>query len=133
VKSCLDTRFFFTYYSPESPDWAKRIVESGRTPGTRLVASTVTITELVSLMTPTVGRDAVDLRIRSAKEAGVNFIPPSEEIASRAGEFALKDGDLPLADAIIAATAIDQTGGRVYTDDPHFRKISGMHIAWGKA
>jgi predicted nucleic acid-binding protein len=133
VKGCLDTRFFFTYYSPESPDWAKRIVESGHTSGARLVASTVTITELVSLMTPTVGRDAVDVRIRSAKEAGLGFIPPSEEIASRAGEIALKHGDLPLADAIIAATAIDQTGGRIYTDDPHFRRISGIHVAWGKA
>jgi predicted nucleic acid-binding protein len=132
VKGCLDTRFFFAYYSPESPDWAKRLVESGRTPGAGLVASTVTITELVSLMTPTVGRDTVDVRIRSAREAGISFIPPSEEIASKAGEIALKEGDLPLADAIIAATAIDRTGGRVYTDDPHFRRISGIHVAWGK-
>jgi len=38
-----------------------------------------------------------------------------------------------MADAIIAATAVTHTEGRVYTDDPHFEKIPGIHTLWGRA
>ena len=132
LKGCLDTRFFFTYYSREAPDWAKRVLAFGRLPGARLVASTLTITELVSLMTPNVGRDAVELRIRSAREAGIEFIPLSEELAARAGEIIL-EGDRPIADAIIAATSLAHSSGRVYTDDTHFQSIPGIRVVWGRA
>jgi len=36
-------------------------------------------------------------------------------IASRAGEISLKDKTLPIADAIIAATALDKTQGEEST------------------
>ena len=98
-----------------------------------MVSSTITVTELVSSMTPGVGLDAVQLRVGSAKDAGIRLIPPSEEIAGHAGEIILKDRDLPMADAIIAATAVTHTEGRVYTDDPHFEKIPGIHTLWGRA
>ena len=98
-----------------------------------LVSSTITVTELVSSMTPGVGLDAVQLRVDSAKDAGIRLIPPSEEIARHAGEMILKDRNLPIADAIIAATAIAHTGGRVYSDDPHFEKILGIQAVWGRA
>ncbi|HEX4921911.1 MAG TPA: hypothetical protein VFV92_14375 [Candidatus Bathyarchaeia archaeon] len=29
--------------------------------------------------------------------------------------------------------ALDRTSGRVYTDDPHFDKIPGIHALWGRA
>ena len=44
----------------------------------------------------------------------------------------MKDRDLPIADAIIAATAVARTGGRVYTDDPHFALIPGIQTLWGR-
>lgn len=131
MKACLDTRFYFTHYGQETPSWTRRVVEAGRLPGSGLVSSTITITELISLMTPGVGLDAVHLRVDSAKDAGIKFIPPSEEIARQAGEILLKEGDLPIADAVIAATAMAHTQGRVYTDDPHFKKIPGIHAIWG--
>jgi len=52
--------------------------------------------------------------------------------ASKAGELTLKNSDLPLADAVIAPPALDLTRGRVYTDDPHFQKITGIHVVWRK-
>jgi predicted nucleic acid-binding protein len=97
-----------------------------------LISSTITITELLSEMAPAVGLEAVQHRITSAKAAGIGFVPPSETIASRAGEISLKDKTLPIADAILAATALDKTQGRVYTDDPHFGKIRGIHAIWGR-
>ena len=98
-----------------------------------LVLSTITITELLSEMSPAVGLETVQHRINSAKVAGIGFIPPSETIASRAGEISLRDRTVPIADAIIASTALDKTQGRVYTDDPHFEKIPGVRVLWGRA
>ncbi len=132
MKACLDTRFYFTHYGQETPSCTRRVVEEGRLTGSDLVSSTITITELISLMTAGVGLDAVHLRVDSAKDAGIRFIPPSEEIARRAGEILLKERELPIADAIIAATAMAHTQGRVYTNDPHFKKIPGIHVTWGK-
>ena len=132
MRACLDTRFYFTHYGQETPSWTRRVVEAGRLPGSGLVSSTITITELISVMTPSVGLDAVHLRVDSAKDAGIRFIPPSEEIAHQAGEILLKEKDLPIADAIIAATAMAYTQGRVYTDDPHFKKIPGIRVIWGR-
>ncbi len=84
------------------------------------------------MMTQSVGLETVHLRLDSAKEAGIRFVPPSEEVARRAGAILLKERDLPIADAIIAATAIIHTEGRVYTDDPHFTNISGIRPLWGR-
>ena|SRR3990172_2643403 len=132
LRACLDTRFYFTHYGQKTPSWTRRIVEAGRLPGSGLVSSTVTITELISLMTPSVGLDTVRLRVDSAKDAGIKFVPPSEEIAHQAGEILLRVGDLPIADGIIAATAMAHTQGRVYTDDPHFKRIPGVRVLWGQ-
>lgn len=132
LKACLDTRFYFAHYAREAPSWTRRVVAESRLRSSHLVSSTITITELVSSMTPDVGLDAVQLRVDSAKDAGIRLIPPSEEIARHAGEIILKDRDLPMADAIIAATAIAHARGRVYTDDPHFEKIPGIHVIWGR-
>jgi len=133
LRACLDTRFYFAHYSREAPSWTRRVVADSRSGASLLVSSTITVTELVSSMTPGVGLDAVQLRVGSAKDAGIRLIPPSEEIAGQAGEIILKDRDLPMADAIIAATAVTHTKGRVYTDDPHFEKIPGIHTLWGRA
>ncbi len=128
---CLDTRFYFAHAEGRYP-WTRRAVDEARQQGSMLISSTITITELLSEMAPAVGLETVQHRIQSAKAAGIGFVPPSEAMASRAGELSLKDNTLPIADAIIAATALDKTQGRVYTDDPHFDKIPGIHVLWGR-
>ncbi len=129
---CLDTRFYFAHADGRFP-WTKKAVEEAGHQGSVLLSSTITITELLSEMAPAVGLETVQHRINSAKVAGIAFIPPSEAIALRAGEISLRNKAVPLADAIIASTALDKTQGRVYTDDPHFEKIPGVHVLWGRA
>ncbi len=128
--ACLDTRFYFAHAQEES--WTRKIVDTARLPGSRIVSSTITIVELLSAMGATVGAETVHLRIKSARTAGIGFVPPSEDMAATAGEMILKDRELPLADAVIAATALDQADGRVYTDDPHFKRIPGIRTVWGR-
>ena len=130
--ACLDTRFYFAHAQEESA-WTKKIVDMARLPGSKIVSSTITITELLSAMGATVGSETVHHRIKSVRTAGIEFVPPSEEMTATAGEMLLRDRELPLADAVIAATAMARTGGRVYTDDPHFKKIPGIRVLWGRA
>src|SRR5690349_11796510 len=131
IVGCLDTRFYFAH-AEDKASWTKKIVNEASQRGSIVISSTITIAELLSTMGADVGLETTTLRINSARLAGVNFIPLSEKIASKAGEMVLKKGDLPLADAVIAATAIDLTQGRVYTDDPHFQKLAGLHTIWGR-
>ncbi len=128
---CLDTRFYFAH-AEDQASWTKKIVSEASQRGSLVVSSTITIAELLSTMGADVGFETTTLRINSARLAGVNFIPLSEKIASSAGEMIVKNNDLPLADAVIAATALDLTNGRVYTDDPHFQKITGIRTLWGR-
>ena len=128
---CLDTRFYFAH-AEDQASWTKKIVSEASQRGSLVVSSTITIAELLSTMGADVGLETTTLRINSARLAGVNFIPLSEKIASMAGEMILKNNDLPLADAVIAATALDLTQGRVYTDDPHFQKTTGIRTVWGR-
>ncbi len=135
LRACLDTRFYSAYYASDmaTAPWTRRVVEAARLPRSQLVSSTITISELLCTMPPEVGRESVRLRVSSAKHAGIEFVAVSEEIADKAGEILLRVADLPMADAIVAATAVLETDGRVYTDDEHFRKIPGVQTVWGRA
>ena len=78
-----------------------------------------------------VGREAVRLRISSIKNSGIEFIPIDEEISERAGDLKLNSGELPMADAIIAATAHLSSAGRLFSDDEHFKGIRNIKSVVG--
>src|SRR2546425_9484037 len=132
LTACLDTKFYFAL-AGEKPAWALRVLDEAKLAGSRVVSSTVTIAELLSTMGAAVGLETVRLRIASVIAAGVEFVPLSASIASQAGEMLMRVKDLPLADAIIGATAIKETNGRVYSDDQHFKTIPGVKPVWGRA
>lgn len=56
------------------------------------------------------------------------MIPVTEEIAHPTGRIVLRTSRIPLADAIIAATALIHAGGVVVTDDEHFKKIKAVTL-----
>ena len=130
--ACLDTRFYFAHAQKHEQHWTNRIFDQASLSGSRIVSSTITITELLSVMARHVGVETVRHRIYSAKTAGVQFIPLLEEISVKAGDLGLRNPDVPIADMIIAATALSITGRRVYTDDPHFTSIPGVLTFWRK-
>lgn len=93
-------------------------------------ASCITIAELYENMGRIVGRDVVRLRISSMKDSGIEFVPIDAEIAEIAGDLKLNFGDLPMADAIIAATARQLADGRLISDDDHFRSMKNLKLSW---
>lgn len=133
LKIILDTRFYFSYYNPENSEisaWSKRIVQGVLRGRFKAASSVVTITELYATMGRLIGMDVVKLRIASIKSLQISFIPVTEEISNVAGEIALRIPKVPLADAIIAATALTYANGNVITDDEHFKLIRGIKTKW---
>ncbi len=132
LDAILDTRFFFSFYNPEDEDirvWTNRIVQSVSKGTSRFGVSVVTVFELYKVMGRIIGMDAVKIRVRSIKSAGIVLLPVSEEISERAGLLSLKY-NVPMADALIAATAIEYAHGVVITDDKHFKKMDGVRVRW---
>jgi len=135
LTAILDTRFYFSYYNPENKavlKWAKDLVHRAIYGEVRVASSVITIVELYKTMGRVIGREAVSIRISSIKAANISFIPLTEEIAKIAGEIALRNPKIPMADAVIAATAIKYSRGVVVTDDPHFNSIKGVKSLWLK-
>jgi predicted nucleic acid-binding protein len=133
LRAVLDTRFFFVYFNPASTrqaEWCKSMVLEALKQGSLLIASTITISELYETMGRLIGKDVVKIRIASIKAKNIHFTPVDEPIATRAGNIKLVIPEIPLADAIIAATAETYTNSLVLTDDPHFQKIEGMKTQW---
>jgi len=95
-----------------------------------LIASTITISELYESIGKFVGRDVVRIRIASIKAKNIHFKPVDESIAAQVGNIRLIIPDIPLTDAIIAATAETFTNSLVLTNDPHFQKINGIKTCW---
>ncbi|MDG6994354.1 MAG: PIN domain-containing protein [Nitrososphaerota archaeon] len=137
MKAVLDTRFFFALYSPSSSKqetWCKEVIlesqKSSKSVSHAYAASCITISELHENMARLVGRDVVRLRISSIRNSGIEFIPIDEEISELAGDLRLNAGELPMADAIIAATAKLFSGSKVLSDDQHFKELKNLKTSW---
>jgi len=135
LKVILDTRFYFSYYNPESrkiADWSKSVVQKISKGQITAASSTITITELYNTIGKILGTDAIKLRVASAKSSNINIIPVTENIAELAGKITLNTPKIPLADATIAATALIHAKGVVVTDNEHFKTIKGIKVKWLK-
>jgi len=135
LRAILDTRFYFSYYNPEDEEvatWSKRLIQAVSRGELKVASSTITVAELYSTMGGIVGKDTVNTRVMSFKSSNIAFIPVTEEIAHAAGRIALSTPRIPIADAIIAATALVHAGGAVVTDDEHFDLINGVKREWLK-
>ncbi len=134
LRAAFDTRFVFALFNPESgkqEEWCKSVIRESRNSGSYVVASTVTLAELYENMGRLVGVETVRLRIASMINNKIGFVPVDRAVAERAGRLKLSSNfELPLSDAIIAATAGLHAAGRVLTDDPHFGRISGLEPVW---
>lgn len=132
LRVTLDTRFFFAYFNPASSrqtEWCKSVIREAEQDGSRVVLSTISVAELYEHMGRRIGEEAVTVRIASMKAKKIWLADVNENIASEAGRIKLSTPDVPLADAIVAATA-KAFAPLVYTDDSHFKQIDGIKVQW---
>ena len=91
--------------------------------------STAALSELCLLTLGKEGRDVAEIRVNSlAKD--FRLVGVDKEIAVQAAIIKHRHG-IPFADSLIASTA-KVLGVPCYTDDPHFRDVTGLTVKWIK-
>src|SRR5207249_7202103 len=75
------------------------------------------------------GREKALAQLGALEHAGLEVVPLDIGLARDAGFLRCVHRDLPMADCVIAATAL-RLGGRVVTNDPHFSKVKGLRTTW---
>jgi|GEM_PF-6084784 predicted nucleic acid-binding protein len=106
-----------------------RSMEDGRI---KVSISALTISELFYILSRFKDADFAKTIIRYIKISDIDIIPVSEEVAEKAGEFKFKYSKnlprgLPIADAIIAATAWKEKAV-VVSSSEHFGKIEEIEV-----
>ena len=125
-----DTRFLITFWFP--PDQATktaiiRLMRAALAEG--LLLPSVVIAEYIRVAGRRIGLEASETHVRSLIASGAKVESVDERAAFTAGELALKFPDVPMADALIAAVAINRRASYVITDDEHFRRM-GLRTKW---
>ena len=90
----------------------------------QLIAPTIVLTEFIKLAGAVIGQEAAKNKIRQLKERGLQIVPLNEQHALTAGSLLLSQGNIPIADAIIASYVKNGEADYVLTDDPHFKTLN---------
>lgn len=121
-----DTRFIAAIYYPKDEEEARKIRSELTSTLSRYISS-VTIYEICKLSLETEGRQTADLRAELLKQ-DFTVVNVDWAIAKEAA-LVWKKYQVPMADAIIAATAIRMKAPCV-TNDEHFHKMKELKSRW---
>ena len=117
----FDTKALAAFFNDE--DGAEAVekllsdVDNGKLNG---YISAVTLTEIHYLYSREINEEVAKERVEQLRLSNLRIVPIGEDIAVKAGEF--KTGGIPIADALIGATAWF-VNAEVVTDDEHFEKM----------
>ncbi len=125
-KSIYDTRFFIEFFYTHDPSKIKQLKEELRKKPERLI-SPVTIYETFRINQRREGKTVATLR-SEAIQRDFSLISLDYELSVQAAKIG-EQHRIPLADSVIAATAL-QHNATVITDDPHFSQIKNLKTRW---
>ena len=131
MREILDTRFLLEHFV--SSDAA--VLEKTRMKLRELrragkgVIPTVVLAEFLDQVCERAGRKEAEEKVESLLVSGLSTYPLTPQIAIVAGGLRCTHRGVPMADCIIAATAI-HLNGKVVSDDPHFKQIRQVKCAW---
>jgi predicted nucleic acid-binding protein len=127
----LDTRFFLTHFLAETEDLrrrtAKKMAEAHRE---RAFVPTIVLHEVYKFEFENLGKDVAEMRLDTIMKSGFTLVDLDYKIAIISAQLRCRHKQLPTADAIVAATAIETKSRQVVSDDPHFREIKGVKTEW---
>ena len=131
MKEILDTRFFFEHFASSEPatrEKTRNKLRELRRNGDGILP-TVVLAELVDHTCRRAGRNEARQVSESLLVSGLLIHSLTPAIAVIAGGLKCSHRDVPLADCVIAATAIN-AGGKVVTNDPHFMRFKQIKLTW---
>jgi len=131
LREVLDSRFLLTHYAAgdEATLARTRAKLAELRKGRRGILPSIVIAEVTNAVCRAEGRERAVAQARSLEHSGLEVVPMDAELARDAGLLRCVHRDLPMADCVIAATAL-RVRGRVVTNDPHFSKVKGLRTTW---
>jgi len=133
LDAILDTRFIFSLLAPESEEvarWARSTILKAEAKKLGLGCSVISATEFYVVTKRMLRAEEVATRLYSLEALGIRFLDVNKKISEIAGMIGRGSDGIPIADTLIAATAISQAGGKVLSDDAHFSRIKGIKQHW---
>jgi len=127
----IDTRFLLAHTLPPSEDDRRILKEfTSKLAGEELIIPSIVPIEFIKIAGSVIGKDNAKVRLKLWIKGGVKIFPIDGETAFLAGEIALQHRNIPIADVIIGAVAI-QLNAEIVTDDLHFTML-GVKTLWYK-
>jgi len=94
-----------------------------------IIVPAVVVTEYVKIAGSRVGSESALAHISELEARAASIAPINRDISVLAGNLLLRHPTVPIADALIGATAKLMHAEQVLTDDPHFKKL-GIKTRW---
>jgi len=130
MTSVCDTRLLITFRFPPSEETKQKITKLvQRELGERLLVPSIVLAEYVKVASKKVGVEAAITHIHELESRGIIVTNINREIALEAGRLLAKYPNVPIADALLAASATVYSADHVVTNDPHFKKL-GVKTQW---
>ncbi len=127
----VDTRFFLTHLLVDDEALKQKVkskmIELRKEPA---IIPTIVIHEVYKFEYQRLGKITADIDVRTIENAGFKIVDLDTNIARTAAVLRCRLSNLPTADSIIAATAIEQKSYLVVSDDEHFSKIEEIGAEW---
>ncbi|MEM2913562.1 MAG: PIN domain-containing protein [Candidatus Bathyarchaeia archaeon] len=133
MRAVLDTRFFVVHFLAENEETkskTRKILEDLQKGGNVGFVPTVVVHELYKFEMENFGRDIADIRVNVVLRSNLKTVNLDPPIAIEAAKLRYKHRDLPMADAIIAATALETSSDFILTDDAHIKEIKEIKTRW---
>ena len=131
MREVLDTRFFAVHYTSKDAGILDRT--RGRLAQLRRerrgLIPAIVVAETAYFVCREGGKQKALASTRAMEVSGLDIVPLDAETAREAGLLKCTYRDVPMADCIIAATALREDGC-VVSNDPHFSRIKGLRVTW---
>jgi predicted nucleic acid-binding protein len=133
MQAVIDTRFLVTHFlapDEETKNWTKTTLEALQREPNHGLIPTIVIHEFYKFEMQTLGIDVANIRINIIMKSKLTVTDLDSAIAIEAARLRCKYADLPTADAVIAATAINSSSNFILTDDKHIKQIKETKTKW---
>jgi predicted nucleic acid-binding protein len=131
LKQLLDSRFLVEYYYSENKEIRQKahvkmweLTQSGNG-----IIPTIVVCETIQLICSREGKEKAEMIYLSIVSSGIKMENLNPSIAKEAGILKSTYKQIPLADCIIASTAI-KNQARIISDDTHFDFIKETKRTW---
>ena len=119
--SICDTSFLMTFRFPPTEDARQRVMRlMQRELGRHLLIPSIVLTEYMKIAGGRVGSEAALTHLNEIESRGATVIDLNKQIALEAGKLLNRDPDFPIADALLAASAVLHSAEYIITSDEHF-------------